>query len=91
MKIDFSPLFRRTARRYHGADLDQIQDVLNAIQNGFGKPHTHAGLGIRKMRDNWFECRAGLEIRLVFWAGKGHLIFHLAGDHSEVKRFFRSL
>ncbi len=91
MKIDFSSRFRRTARRYRGADLDRIQAALDAILEGFGQPHAHAGLGVRKLWGDWFECRAGLDIRLVFRAEKNHLTFHLAGSHDDVKKFLRGL
>lgn len=91
MKIELSSRFRRTARRYRGADLDRIQAALDAILAGFGQPHAHAGLGVRKLRGHWFECRAGLDIRLVFLAAADTLTFHLAGNHEDVKKFLRGL
>jgi hypothetical protein len=78
VRIELSPRFRRTARRYRDADLDRIQATLDAILEGFGLPHAHAGLGVRKLRGGWFECRAGRDIRLVFLAEKDTLTFHLA-------------
>lgn len=91
MTIELSPRFRRTARRYKGRELAQIQAAMDAILAGFGQPHAHAGLGIRKLRGRWFECRAGLDVRLLFFAEKSRLTFHLAGDHHDVKRFLRAV
>ena len=40
--------------------------AIDAVRDGFGKPHFHSGLGIRRLRRNCFECRAGLDLRLAF-------------------------
>ena len=44
------------------------------------QPHLHSGLGIRRLRRNYFECRVSLQIRLVFRADRGVLLFLTAGD-----------
>jgi hypothetical protein len=55
-----------------------------------GKPHEHAGVGLRKLSGAYFEGRAGLRLRLIFEVLKGGaLYFHLLGDHEEVRRFLK--
>lgn len=90
MRVDLRPAFIRQVRKLPRAQQDAVQQALDGVMDGFGQPHVHAGLGLRKLRHHWFECRAGLELRLVFLAGKGVLIFHLAGDHNDVRRFLKS-
>ena len=72
-------------------ELNTVERALDEIVAGFGRPHAHAGLGIRKLGRHWFECRAGLDLRLVFLAGKNRLTFHLAGNHDAVQAFLRGL
>ncbi len=67
----------------------EVARVLAQIQLGFGHPHRHGGLGIRKLAPNLFECRAGLNLRLVFLARKGVLTFDFAGDHADVQNYLR--
>ncbi len=67
----------------------EVAEVLTAIQSGFGNPHRHAGLGIRKLAKSLFECRAGLKLRLVFLAEKGVLTFDFAGNHAEAQNYLR--
>ena len=67
--------------------------VLSALEVGhvFGKPHEHTGLGIRKLRRDLFECRAGLDLRVVFRVSPEELIIRFVGTHDEVQKFLRSI
>ena len=56
---------------------------------GFGKPHAHFGLAIRKLGTNLYECRTRLAWRLVFEAQKGVLTFDFAGNHQELQNYLR--
>lgn len=81
-----------TTRRFRAAVRGREAEVarmFREIQSGFGQPHRHAGLGIRKLGPNLFECRAGLKLRLIFVARKGVLTFDFAGDHQEVRDYLR--
>jgi hypothetical protein len=81
-----------TTRRFRSAIKgreSEIARVLREIKAGFGMPHRHAGLGIRKLGPNLFECRAGLKLRLVFLARKGVLTFDFAGTHDEIQNYLR--
>lgn len=68
---------------------DEVIAALNAVKQGFGNPHVHTGLSIRKLGKNIYECRTGLAWRLVFEARKGELTFDFAGDHDEVQAYLR--
>ena len=63
--------------------------TLNRIKDGFGNPHSHSGLSIRKLGRDLYECRTGLAWRLVFEAHKGELVFDFAGDHDDVQNYLR--
>jgi len=89
VRIELSPRFRREVRRHR--DLKPIEAALRSVQDGFGQAHRHSGLGIRHLQRHWFECRVGLNTRLVFWAEKEVLTFHLAGNHDDVRRFLKGV
>lgn len=65
--------------------------VLKLLELGevFGQPHLHAGLGIRKLRADLFECRVGLGRRVLFRASSDALIVRFIGTHDEVQRYLR--
>jgi hypothetical protein len=79
----FSKIVREAGREA------EVIAALNRIKEGFGHPHAHSGLSIRKLGKDLYECRTGLAWRLVFIAGKGELIFDFAGDHDEIQSYLR--
>ncbi len=87
ISVKLSKRFKKTVRQA-GREAE-VSATLNLILEGFGKPHAHTGLAIRKLGKRLYECRTGLAWRLVFEAHKGVLIFDFAGDHDEVQKYLR--
>ena len=44
---------------------------------------------MRKLATNLYECRTGLDLRLVFEARKGNLTFDFSGNHDEVQAYLK--
>lgn len=91
LQIELSAGFRGAARALPKVQRRDIGRVIDAVRDAFGKPHLHSGLGIRRLRRNYFECRVGLHIRLIFRAEPGVLHFLTSGTHNAVKNFMKSL
>ena len=90
MRIDLHPRLRKRVEKLSATDRKQIAESLQTLGDGFGRPHLHAGLGIRRLRKDLFECRAGLRWRLVFFAEKGLLTAYDVMTHDEVKAWLRN-
>lgn len=71
------------------ADREQMAESLRALADGFGPPHLHAGIGIRRLRKDLFECRAGRQWRIVFFAEKGLLTAYDVMTHDDLKAWLR--
>ena len=69
---------------------DLCQDAIFAVVEAFGRPHTHLGLGIRKLKPSLFECRAGLNLRILFRDRPDSLCITFIGTHDEVQKELRS-
>lgn len=82
----------KTSKRFRkciaGIETDALATMLK-VQAGFGQPHHHSGISIRKLAPDVFECRTDLKTRLVFIAESGVLTFDFAGDHNEVQNYLR--
>ena len=85
ISIELSRRFKKNVRET-GREAE-VSATLKRVLDGFGKPHAHTGLAIRKLGKHLYECRTGLAWRLVFVARKGVLTFDFAGDHDEVQNF----
>jgi len=68
-----------------------VEEALAIMPDCFGRPHAHSGISIRRLKDNIFECRAGLKIRLLFRAKGGTLQFFFTGNHDQVRRAIKDL
>lgn len=71
-----------------GSEADALAAMLKVLA-GFGQPHVHTGVSIRKLAPDVFECRTDLKTRLVFLAEKGVLTFDFAGNHEGVRNYLR--
>lgn len=63
--------------------------ALCELTEGFGRPHAHSGLGIRKLGKKLFECRASLALRFIFQDRPSELFVSFLGSHDEIKALFR--
>ena len=87
ISVELSKRFKKLVREARRED--EVSATLRLVLEGFGNPHAHTGLAIRKLGNQLYECRTGLAWRLVFEAHKGVLTFDFAGDHAEVQNYLR--
>ena len=64
--------------------------ALCELNESFGRPHAHSGLGIRKLGNKLFECRGSLALRFIFQDRPTDLFVSFLGKHDEVKTLLRS-
>ena len=87
ISVELSKRFKKIVRA--AGRETEVSAALKLVVEGFGNPHAHTGLSIRKLGKNLYECRTSLSWRLVFLAEKGILTFDFAGDHDEVQNYLR--
>jgi mRNA-degrading endonuclease YafQ of YafQ-DinJ toxin-antitoxin module len=87
ISVELSKRFKKIVRAA-GREAE-VSAALKLVIAGFGHPHAHTGLAIRKLGQQLYECRTGLGWRLIFAAQKGVLTFDFAGDHDEVQNYLR--
>jgi mRNA-degrading endonuclease RelE of RelBE toxin-antitoxin system len=90
VKVEISPDLLREIRKLSKAKRAAIGAAIESASRAWGRPHEHSGLGIRNLGSGLYECRSGLDQRLLFQSLDGLLYFHFLGDHDEVRYFLRS-
>ena len=88
ISVELSKRFKKIVR--DAGRETEVSAALKLVVEGFGNPHAHAGLAIRKLGKDLYECRTDLAWRLIFVASKGVLTFDFAGDHDNVQNYLRS-
>jgi mRNA-degrading endonuclease RelE of RelBE toxin-antitoxin system len=86
-----SPRFLAALKKLSDADLNRAEEALRLLPDCFGQPHLHAGISIRRLRKNVFECRASLKVRILFRANAQTLDMFFVGNHDAVRRLIRHL
>lgn len=88
--VETGPAWRRWARYRTEAQLEEIRERLEELKTGFGKPHRHAGLGLRRLTPRLFEFRLSREVRVVFALIKPNTLrLAMAGTHDEVRTWLK--
>jgi hypothetical protein len=89
--ISFTKRFTTCLRGSSDAELQAVERTCRLAGEVFGHPHRHTGVGLRRLGRAHFECRVGVNRRLVFFREGDRLIFDFAGNHDQVQGYLRGL
>ena len=92
MRFEFKPSFDRSVKNFHGKEKEEIKEAaLKAIDMLSQDKLVHKGIGLRRLKGDFWEIRKGLKARILFrWQGD-LLEFILAGDHNDIKRYLKNI
>ena len=83
------PSFERAFRRLTTTQKAAVTAVLQQVPGAFGHPHRHVGLGLRPF-GRYFECRAGLGLRVLFLVDQGDFFLVSVGNHDHIRNYFKN-
>ncbi len=89
MNIYTRPHFRRALKRYDVRTQEKITARARALPDVVGRPHLHAGIGLRPF-GRYFEFRVGLELRCLFLVEGGDIHLVTIGTHNEIAAYIRN-
>jgi hypothetical protein len=88
--VELGASWKGWARHRTDSELEEVNQRLPQLISSFGKPHGHAGLGLRRLRENAFEFRISRGIRVVFLFFKPNLLqLMMIGNHDEVRAWLK--
>lgn len=82
------PSFRKSFAGLTPSEQESVAEAVSRLPDAFGRPHVHSGLGIRPFGP-FFECRAGLKLRILFLPHQGDLVLVTVGSHDQIRRFIK--
>jgi hypothetical protein len=83
------PSFERAFSRLTPAQRAAAEAGLRQLPQAFGHPHHHTGLGLRPF-GRYFECRAGLGLRVLFLADHGDFFLVTVGLHDQIRAYIKN-
>jgi hypothetical protein len=88
--IEHGVSWKSWAKRVPQGEQDEITARLTELQNTFGRPHLHSGLGLRRLRGDAFEFRASRARRIIFiFLKPNRLRLLMVGNHDDVRTWIR--
>jgi hypothetical protein len=87
--LSIDPAVLRRLRQLPKNEKVECLLALCDLVDGFGQPHVHSGLGIRKLANKLFECRGNRDLRFVFQDRGEELFVSFLGNHDEIRALLR--
>ena len=92
MQYFLSAAFEKSLRGLEESRKSRVKKALRMTVAFFETGSLPGGLGLKPLRSNVWEVRAGLEDRILFQKKESYLIeFLMVGSHDEIKRYFKRL
>lgn len=91
MQYSESPSFIRSIKRLSPQRKQHVKETISSLVSFFETGILLQGLGLKQLRPNLWEIRAGLLDRIVFRRQKDIVEFIIVGTHNEIKRFLKNL
>jgi hypothetical protein len=90
MKVEKTKSFLRSLSHCTDDELKSVAESMQSAAETFGRPHLHTGVDIRRLGKNLFECRTGIDLRLLFKSGPNEIVFVFAGNRDDVRAYLRN-
>ena len=81
--------FERRYRKLTPQQRARVDSAVLRFQRAVGKPHEHAGIGLRPF-GRYLEFRAGLNLRILANPEGGDWFLTCVGDHDEIRAYIKS-
>lgn len=92
MRFEFKPSFDNSLKTLSIDEKTRIKKV--AIQTIDILSHDrfiHKGIGLKRLKGDYWEVRHGLKTRLILRWNKDLVEFILAGSHEDVRRYLKRI
>ncbi len=92
MRFEFKPSFDRSIKSLPPTEKTDVKEVAFQLIDVLSKDRQiHQGLGLKRLKEDFWETRKGIKVRILFrWTGD-LIEFVLAGNHDDVKRFLKNV
>ncbi len=95
MRYEFKPSFEDSVRNLSKEEKEEKEEIKAAAIKTVDILSQHRlgykGIGLKRLKDNYWEIRRGLKIRIIFRWSADLVEFILAGSHDRIKQYLRNL
>ena len=91
MRFEFKPSFDRSVKGSQGKEKEEIKNIAIQTIDILGRDRMiHKGIGLKRLKENFWEVRCGLKERILFRWDDDLVEFILVGNHNDIKRYLKN-
>ena len=92
MRFEFKPSYDRSVKSFPDKKKEELKKVaIDALDILSGNHLTYKGIGLTRLKGNYWEIRKGLKARILFRWESDLVEFILAGDHNDIRRYLKNI
>lgn len=91
MRYERKPSFTDTFKKLPEARKKKVKDVLTNLLIFFETGEKTRGLGLKRLRKDYWQIRTDLKDRILFRFRKDLIEFIIVGNHDEIKRYLKNI
>ena len=89
IRFQFKPSFERSLKHMSDQDKERVRNAIEKLARLMMEGEKTIGLGITRLRGNFWEARAGLGTRVLYQHTGDLIEVILAGNHDDIKHFLK--
>jgi hypothetical protein len=89
MQFLFTASFERSLKRLDSPKRNLIIKTINRFIDFYESGQKPAGLGLKHLKNDYWEIRASIRDRIIFIQHKDSIQFIIAGSHDDIRMFLK--
>jgi mRNA-degrading endonuclease YafQ of YafQ-DinJ toxin-antitoxin module len=91
MRYEYKSSFDKVFKKLGLNRQEKVIDAINILIDFFENRKKVKGLGLKNLRENYWEIRVNVKDRIIFTLEKDKVAFIIVGNHDEIKKFLRNI
>ena len=91
MRYEYKSSFDKVFKKLGLNRQEKVIDAISILIDFFENRKKAKGLGLKNLRENYWEIRVDVKDRIIFTLEKDKVAFIIVGNHDEIKKFLRNI
>jgi len=91
MRYEYKSSFDKVFKKLGLNRQEKVIDAISILIDFFENRKKAKGLGLKNLRENYWEIRVNVKDRIIFTLEKDKVAFIIVGNHDEIKKFLRNI
>ena len=91
MRYEYKSSFDKVFKKLGLNRQEKVIDAISILIDFFENRKKTKGLGLKNLRENYWEIRVNVKDRIIFTLEKDKVAFIIVGNHDEIKKFLRNI